>query len=202
MGGGFLPKSKLIETIKSTIGYDTGMDFVRESKDAWPNDNPFTTTSTIPPLTTEAEKVTQTQTAMLEIFQWLSSTFKPILSTMSTTTSGSYVTDRDEWANSVETYRVDEPPHSPGLSECRFESSYFMRHAPVALLFCVLSDIISVLFYLLYVRMFSAHNPTSTNFFLYCLRMCYYLTFLTLMLLSRVYTCKVLILHSELNTEI
>lgn len=132
MGGGFLPKSKLIDTLKSTVGYDNGMGFGREYKDSWPNDNPFTTTSTIAPLTTEAEKVTQTQTAMLEVFQWLSSTFKPIISTMSTmvptSSSGSYITDKDEWGNSVETiYRVDEPPHSPGLSECRFESRFVLR---------------------------------------------------------------------------
>ncbi|CAH0663959.1 unnamed protein product [Chilo suppressalis] len=121
--GGFAPKSKLIETLKSTVGYDNGMGFVRESKDAWPNDNPFTT-STISPLTTEAEKVTPTQTAMLEIFQWLSTTFKPILSTMSTTTSGSYITDRDEWANSVETYRVDEPPHLPANNSTEIFESF------------------------------------------------------------------------------
>lgn len=137
--GGFVPKSKLIDTIKSTIGYDNGMGFVRESKDAWPNDNPFTTTSTVAtPLTTEGEKVTQTQTAMLEVFQWLSSTFKPIVSSMSTPSTGSYI-DKDEWVNSVETYRVDEPPHSPGLSECRFESSCFILR--IALLFCGLSDV-------------------------------------------------------------
>lgn len=70
---------------------------------------------------TEVDKVTQTQTAMLEVFQWLySSTVKPVISTMSTlvasTTSGSLPYDKDEWGNSIETYRVDEPPHSPGLS--------------------------------------------------------------------------------------
>lgn len=64
--------------------------------------------------------MTQTQTAMLEVFQWLySSTMKPIISTMSTmvtpTTTGSSL-ERDEWGNNIETYRVDEPPHSPGLS--------------------------------------------------------------------------------------
>lgn len=126
-GGGFVPKSKLVASIKSTIGYENGMGYGREFKDAWPNDNPFTTTSTVAPLT-PADKVTQTQTAMLEVFNWLySSTLKPIVSTMSTvvstTTTGSFVTDRDEWGNSVETYRVDEPPHSPGLSlECRLAS--------------------------------------------------------------------------------
>ncbi|KAM3968231.1 LOW QUALITY PROTEIN: uncharacterized protein ACR2FA_006922 [Aphomia sociella] len=137
MGGGFLPKSKLIDTIKSTVGYDNGMEFGRESKDSWPNDNPFTTTSTIRPFTTEAEKVTQTQTAMLEVFQWLSSTLKPIVSTMSTgvptSTSGSYYTDRDEWGNSVETYRVDEPPHSPVNNSTEiFES--FDNLSPAALI--------------------------------------------------------------------
>lgn len=129
--GGFLPKSKLIDTIKSTIGYDNGMGYNREFKDAWPNDNPFTTTSTVAPLTT-AEKVTQTQTAMLEVFQFTySSTLKPIVNAISalmpSATTGSFVTDKDEWGNSVETYRVDEPPHSPGLSlECRIESSRYV----------------------------------------------------------------------------
>lgn len=125
VGGGFVPKSKLIDAIKSTIGYDSGIRYGHEFKDAWPNDNPFPTTSTVAPVTIEAEKATQTQTAMLEVFQWLySSTVKPIVSTMTTmvapTTSGWLATDKDEWGNSVETYRVDEPPHSPGLSlECR-----------------------------------------------------------------------------------
>lgn len=123
MGGGNLPKSKLIDTIKSTLGY--GMGYGREL-DSWPNDNPFTTTSTIASLTTP-EKVTPTQTAMLEEFQWLySSTLKPIVKALSTlmptSTSGSFITDKDEWGNNIETYRVDEPPHSPGLSlECRLE---------------------------------------------------------------------------------
>lgn len=112
------------------------MGYGREFKDAWPNDNPFTTTSTVSPLT-PADKATQTQTAMLEVFNWLySSTLKPIVSTMSTmvptTTTGSFVTDKDEWGNSVETYRVDEPPHSPGLSlECRLASlvTFYFCHS-------------------------------------------------------------------------
>lgn len=137
MGGG-LPKSKLIETLKSTVGYDNGMGYGREFRE-WPNDNPFTTTS-FAPLTTESDKVTQTQTAMLEVFQWLrTSTLKPILSAISTmmpsTTSSPIVTDRDEWGNSVETYRVDEPPHSPGWSlECRIE--LFPSINAVALFIC------------------------------------------------------------------
>lgn len=140
MGGG-LPKSKLIETLKSTVGYDNGMGYGREFRE-WPNDNPFTTTS-FAPLTTESDKVTQTQTAMLEVFQWLrTSTLKPILSAISTmmpsTTSSPIVTDRDEWGNSVETYRVDEPPHSPGWSlECRIE--LFPSINAVALFICGLS---------------------------------------------------------------
>lgn len=119
MGGGLLPKSKLIDTIKSTVGYNIGMKYGREFRE-WPNDNPFTTTS-FAPLTTESDKVTQTQTAMLEVFQWLrTSTLKPILNAISTMMPST--TDRDEWGNSVETYRVDEPPHSPGWSlECRIE---------------------------------------------------------------------------------
>lgn len=57
---------------------------------------------------------------MLEVFQWLySSTIKPFTSTLSsltpTTTQNSFVTERDEWGNNVEIYRVDEPPHEPGL---------------------------------------------------------------------------------------
>lgn len=157
MGGGFVPKSKLIDTIKSTIGYDNGMGFVRESKDAWPNDNPFTTTSTVAtPLTTEGEKVTQTQTAMLEVFQWLSSTFKPIVSSMSTPSTGSYVTNKGEWANSVETYRVDEPPHSPGLSECRFESS-----CPIPRIALLLCRLIWCLIFMFCVLGKSAHIPIS-----------------------------------------
>ncbi|XP_041972643.1 uncharacterized protein LOC121728544 [Aricia agestis] len=96
------------------------MVYGREFKDSWPNDNPFTTTTTVAPMTAEAEKGTQTQTAMLEVFQWLySTTMKPIISTMSTlassTPSGSYVSVKDDWGNSIDTYRVDEPPHSPGL---------------------------------------------------------------------------------------
>lgn len=139
-GGGFVPKSKLISSIKSTIGYENGMGYGREFKDAWPNDNPFTTTSTVSPLT-PADKATQTQTAMLEVFNWLySSTLKPIVSTMSTmvpTTTGSFVTDRDEWGNSVETYRVDEPPHSPGLSlECRLASlvTFYFCHSHLVII--------------------------------------------------------------------
>ncbi|XP_063823544.1 uncharacterized protein LOC135073331 isoform X2 [Ostrinia nubilalis] len=125
MGGGFGTKSKIIDTIKSTIGYNNGMGFPRESKDAWPNDNPFTTTSTVAtPLTTEGDKVSQNPTAMLEVFQWLSSTFKPIVSTMSTPSTGSYVTDNDEWANSVETYRVDEPPHVPANNSTEIFESF------------------------------------------------------------------------------
>lgn len=133
--GGYLPKSKLIETIKGTYGYDNGMGYGRD-QDSWPNDNPFTTTSTLAPR--PDDKVTQTQTAMLEVFQWLySSTLKPIVSTMvPTSTSGSYITNRDEWGNSVETYRVDEPPHSSGLSEYRFQSTRFSS-SPMHFLFAV-----------------------------------------------------------------
>lgn len=123
IGGGY-PKSKLFDAIKSTIGYDNG-NYGRDYKE-WPNDNPFTTSS-FAPLTTETDKVTQTQTAMLEVFQYLhTSTVKPIVNAMSTllpsssVSSVSFVTDKDEWGNNVETYRVDEPPHLPGLSlECR-----------------------------------------------------------------------------------
>lgn len=92
----------------------------------WPNDNPFTTSSFVP-LTTEVDKVTQTQTAMLEVFQFpFTSTLKSMVNALSTitpsTASRSYITDTDVWANNVETYRVDEPPHLTGLSlECRFE---------------------------------------------------------------------------------
>lgn len=141
MGGGFIPKSKLIETIKSTIGYENGMEFGREYRE-WPNDNPFTTTS-FAPLATESHKVTQTQTAMLEVFQWLhTSTLKPIINTISTmmpsTTTGRMVTDRDEWGNIIEIYRVDEPPHSPGLSlECHTDS-LFQTLIAVALFICKL----------------------------------------------------------------
>lgn len=122
-GGGFVQKSKMIDAIKSTVGYGHGVGFGHDLKDSWPNDNPFTTTSTIAPITSQHEKVTQTQTAMLEVFQWLyTSTLKPIVSTMTTmvtSTPGPYVTDRDEWTNSIQKYRVDEPPHAPGLSlEC------------------------------------------------------------------------------------
>lgn len=121
--------------IKSTIGYDTGVSFVQDYKDAWPNDNPFTTSSTNAPITVETEKVTKAQTAMLEVFQWLyTSTMKPIISTVSTLVtsppSGSLTSNKDDWGNSIETYRVDEPPHFPGLSmERRLQSSYLIhRH--------------------------------------------------------------------------
>ncbi|PZC75669.1 hypothetical protein B5X24_HaOG205777 [Helicoverpa armigera] len=127
VGGGIFPKSKLIDTIKSTVGYDNGMGYGREFRE-WPNDNPFTTTS-FAPLTTESDKATQTQTAMLEVFQWLrTSTLKPILSAISTmmpsTSTGQIVTDRDEWGNSVETYRVDEPPHSPVTNSSEIFESF------------------------------------------------------------------------------
>lgn len=121
MGGGFT-KSKLIDAIKSTVGYGNG-NYGRDYRE-WPNDNPFTTTTSFAPLTTETDKATQTQTAMLEVFQYLrTSTLKPIVNAISTilpSSSVSYVTNKDEWGNNVETYRVDEPPHSTGLSlECR-----------------------------------------------------------------------------------
>ncbi|XP_037297220.1 proton channel OtopLc isoform X2 [Manduca sexta] len=115
MGSGFFANSKLIDTIKSTVGYDNGFGYGREFKE-WPNDNPFTTTS-FAPLTTEADKVTQTQTAMLEVFQFpFTSTLKPIVNAITTfipTTASRFVTEKDEWGNVVETYRVDEPPHFP-----------------------------------------------------------------------------------------
>lgn len=131
IGGGSVTKSKIIDSIKATIGYDTGLNggYGRNFENSWPNDNPFTTTSTISPITVE-DKATPTQTAMLEVFQWLySSTMKPIISTMSTlvasTTSGS-MPEKDDWGNYIGTYRVDEPPHSPGLStECQLSSSHF-----------------------------------------------------------------------------
>lgn len=120
MGGGFT-KSKLIDAIKSTVGYDG--NYRRDSQD-WQDDNPFTTTTSFAPLTTETDKMTHTQSAMLEVFQYISSsTLKPISYVMSTilpSSSVSYNTDKDEWGNNVESYRVDEPPHTPGLSlECR-----------------------------------------------------------------------------------
>lgn len=101
------------------------MGYGNRFQESWPNDHPFTTTTTVTPLTVQPEKVTPTQTAMLEVFQWLySSTVKPFVSTMSTwapsSTSGSFVPSRDEWGNSIETYRVDEPPHWPGLSRVSF----------------------------------------------------------------------------------
>lgn len=139
MGGGSYPKSKIFNSIKTTLGYDAGIDYGRDFKGSWPNDNPFTTTSTPTPITVGADKVTQSQTAMLEVFQWLySSTTKPIVSSMSTllvsSTSGSLPSDRDEWGNSIETYRVDEPPHSPGLStECRLPSSFLHHSLPYIL---------------------------------------------------------------------
>lgn len=116
--GSILPKSKLIDTIKSTIGYGNGMGYGREYKE-WPNDNPFTSVAT------EADKVTQTQTAMLEIFHFpFTSTVKSIVNAVTTlmpsSTPKSFVTDKDVWADNVETYRVDDPPHYPGLSQmCR-----------------------------------------------------------------------------------
>ncbi|KAJ8726888.1 hypothetical protein PYW08_015285 [Mythimna loreyi] len=135
-GGGLLPKSKLIDTIKSTVGYDNGMGYGREFRE-WPNDNPFTTTS-FAPLTTGSDKVTQTQTAMLEVFQWLrTSTLKPIYNAISTmmpsTTTGQVVTDRDEWGNSVESYRVDEPPHSPVTNSSEIFESFDVLN-PAALI--------------------------------------------------------------------
>ncbi|XP_047519171.1 proton channel OtopLc isoform X2 [Pieris napi] len=109
-GGGFTPKSKFIDVIKSTIGYDKHQN--HGLRGSWPNDNPFTTYASITPGT----KPTQTETAMLEVFQWLyTSTVKPIVSTVSNLvppTQESFGYDRDVWGNSVETYRVDEPPHS------------------------------------------------------------------------------------------
>ncbi|XP_028028490.1 uncharacterized protein LOC114241745 [Bombyx mandarina] len=109
--GSILPKSKLIDTIKSTIGYGNGMGYGREYKE-WPNDNPFTSVAT------EADKVTQTQTAMLEIFHFpFTSTVKSIVNAVTTlmpsSTPKSFVTDKDVWADNVETYRVDDPPHYP-----------------------------------------------------------------------------------------
>lgn len=111
-----------MNVIKSTVGYDNRMGYDHPNfKDSWINDNPFTTTSTVAPLISDKEKMaTQSQTAMLEVFQWLhSSTIKPIMSTISSfssvNTQGSFITDKDEWGNNVETYRVDEPPHLPGL---------------------------------------------------------------------------------------
>ncbi|CAG9563532.1 unnamed protein product [Danaus chrysippus] len=124
-GGGFIPKSKIIESIKSTVGYDSGMSYGRDFKDVWPNDNPFTT-STVQPIT-EIDKVTQTQTAMLEVFQWLySSTVKPVISTMSAlaSTNSGNIYDKDEWGNSIETYRVDEPPHSPANNSTEIFESF------------------------------------------------------------------------------
>lgn len=58
---------------------------------------------------------------MLEVLQWFySTTIKPIATTLSslapTTTQGSFITERDDWGNNVESYRVDQPPHLPGLS--------------------------------------------------------------------------------------
>ncbi|GBP91476.1 Proton channel OtopLc [Eumeta japonica] len=105
-GGAYLPQSKLLNSIKSTIGYDNEMGYGNhEYKDSWPNDNPFTTTtsSTVNPLIVAGEKfVTQAQTAMLEVFQWLTTTtFKPIMATMSTlvpsTTPSPFITTKDEW---------------------------------------------------------------------------------------------------------
>lgn len=134
-GSGFISNSKIIDTIKSTVGYGNGMHHGRESKHSWLNDNPFTTTSTIAPITTD--KVTPTQTAMLEVFQWLyTSTFKPIVNsvtTMVSSTPETYITDKDEWGNSIQKYRVDEPPHVPGLS---LEFKHHILFAAVALLFC------------------------------------------------------------------
>lgn len=131
-GGGFVPKSKIIDTIRSTIGYDADNAYGRHLQDAWPNDNPFTTTSTVaPPYTKPTEKATST--AMLEVFQWLySSTVRPIADTISTwaptSTPVTFATAKDEWGNSIETYRVDEPPHWPGLSlECRYGPLGFAR---------------------------------------------------------------------------
>ncbi|XP_047989006.1 proton channel OtopLc isoform X3 [Leguminivora glycinivorella] len=124
--GGFPSKSKIIDTIKSTIGYDNGMVYGRE-QDAWPNDNPFTTTTHAPLVD---EKVTQSQSAMLEVYQgFYSSTLKPIVSTMvQSSTPGSYFTSRDEWGNNVETYRVDDPPHSPASNSSEvFESLYNLQ---------------------------------------------------------------------------
>ncbi|CAG5009785.1 unnamed protein product [Parnassius apollo] len=126
-GGGFMPQSKIIDTLKSTVGYGNDMGYGHGSKESWPNDNPFITTSTTAPITSQNGKVTQTQTAMLEVFQWLyTSTLKPIVSTMTTmvaSTPGSYVTDKDEWGNSIQKYRVDEPPHVPANNSTEvFES--------------------------------------------------------------------------------
>ncbi|XP_013175216.1 PREDICTED: uncharacterized protein LOC106123437 isoform X3 [Papilio xuthus] len=123
-GSGFISNSKIIDTIKSTVGYGNGLHHGRESKHSWLNDNPFTTTSTIAPITTD--KVTPTQTAMLEVFQWLyTSTLKPIVNsvtTMVSSTPETYITDKDEWGNSIQKYRVDEPPHVPANSTELFES--------------------------------------------------------------------------------
>lgn len=134
-------KSKIFSSLKATLGYEPVSFIERNSKDYWPNDNPFTTTSTVAPITVGVDKVTQTQTAMLEVFQWLySSTMKPIISTMSTfvtpSTTASLPLERDEWGNNIETYRVDEPPHSPGLStECHLHIWF----PAVEIIICVLS---------------------------------------------------------------
>lgn len=135
MGNGYSPNSKLIDTLKG--GYKQ-----------WPNDNPFTTT-TFTPLTTEPEKVMQVHTNILEVIKFpQTSTLQPVLNAMSTiipsATSGSFVPDRDEWSSNFETYRVDEPPHFPGLSlESQIESSY----PAVALFICGLSSIVYVIPY-------------------------------------------------------
>ncbi|XP_011568585.3 proton channel OtopLc isoform X8 [Plutella xylostella] len=127
-GGGFVPKSKIIDTIRSTIGYDADNAYGRHLQDAWPNDNPFTTTSTVaPPYTKPTEKATST--AMLEVFQWLySSTVRPIADTISTwaptSTPVTYATAKDEWGNSIETYRVDEPPHWPVNNQTELFESF------------------------------------------------------------------------------
>lgn len=45
---------------------------------------------------------------------------------VASTTSGS-LPEKDEWGNYIGTYRVDEPPHSPGLStEYQLSSSHLV----------------------------------------------------------------------------
>lgn len=120
-----MPKSKLVETLKTTIGYG-GVAYDRGFRDAWPNDNPIptTSTSTATPLATVAtETATQSPTAMLEVFQWAyTTTIKPIFSTVSTWAPSSWTNpstagyNKNDWGNSVETYHGDKPPHLAGLS--------------------------------------------------------------------------------------
>lgn len=173
IGGGYT-KSKLIDTLKSTIGYDNG-NYGREYKE-WINDNPFTTNS-YSPLTTDTDKPkTQTQAAMLEVFQYLhTTTVKPIVNAISTwlpssSSSVSFVTNEDEWGKSVDSYRVDEPPHLPGLSlECRTVLTFC---TPLHFLFAVSKFFLFILvhlFYLVCLRYwfpcFSVHDNRHFNLY-------------------------------------